>query len=343
MTKITVVGIDLAKAHWQIHAADITGKVLLRKTMTPEKACAYLANLPACFVGMEVCGSSHFWARRFRALGHDVRLIPPQFVRAFVRGNHNDIRDAEAIADATLRSNLRFVPIKEEAHQDLQNLHRIRERHKTNKVALSNQIRGILYEYGVTVRQGDSALRMKLAEIFDQRILSAALLFELEELRDELLVVVAKIARLEKKLESIARSHPICKRLMTIPGVGPLIATAVFAAVVDPKHYKNGRHMSAWLGLVPGHRHTGGPTRKTIMLGITKRGDSYLRTLIIQGARAWIIAAKKQKTRAAQWAIKLVETKGYNKAAVAVANKNVRIMWALLNSEREYNAAKAAA
>ena len=342
MVKITVVGIDLAKAHWQVHAEDSNEKVLLRKAMKPEKAIAYLANLGRCVVGMEVCGSAHYWARRIRELGHDVRLVPPQFVRAYVRGNHNDIRDAEAIAEVVQRRNIRFVPIKEEEHQDLQNLHRIRERIKRNRVALSNQIRGILYEYGISFRQGDASLRKNLAIIFEERRLSSLLLEQLSELREEYLALSDRLTKLDNKLKNISKHHDVCARLESIPGVGPLIATAILASVSRPSAFRNGRHMACWLGLVPGHRHTGGPTKKRVMLGITKRGDRYLRTLLIQGARAWLIAAKRQNTQAAKKALKLVEQKGYNKAAVAVAHRNARVIWALMNSDESYNAAVAA-
>lgn len=342
MNTITAVGIDLAKAHWQIHASDSRGKALLRKTMTPKKAIAYLANLPACVVGMEVCGSAHYWARRIRAQGHDVRLIPPQFVRAFVRGNHNDVRDAEAVAEAATRPNLRFVPIKEEEHQDLQNLHRIRQRLISNRIALSNQIRGFLYEYGVTIRQGDAHLRTKLAQLLEERTLSSMLLEEIVDLRDEFLSLENRVKRITKKLELIAKNHEVCKRLMTIPGIGPMISTAMLAAVSKPSGFKNGRHMACWLGLVPGHRHTGGPTRKTTMLGITKRGDRYLRKLLIQGARAWLISTKRQATPASERGLRLVQQKGFNKAAVIIAHRNAKMIWALLDSEETYNAAKAA-
>lgn len=342
MTSITVVGIDLAKAHWQIHAADSKGKALLRKTMTPKAAMAFIANLSPCVVGMEVCGSAHHWARRFRAEGHDVRLVPPQFVRAFVRGNHNDVRDAEAIAEAAMRPNIRFVPIKEEEHQDLQNLHRIRQRLIDQRIALSNQIRGILYEYGITLRQGDSHLRTALVLILEERRLSSMLLEELQELYDEFLSISERVKRITKKLEKIAEAHEVCKRLMSIPGVGPMISTAILAAVSNPSGFHNGRHMAAWLGLVPAHRHTGGPTRKVVMLGITKRGDNYLRKLLIQGSRAWLIATKRQSTPTSVRAQKLIKEKGFNKAAVIVAHRNAKMIWALLKNNETYNAAKAA-
>ncbi len=341
MNTFTVVGIDLAKAHWQIHANPEKGKPF-RKTMRPEKAMAFLANLQKCIVAMEVCGSSNFWARKIETLGHDVKQIPPQYVRAFVRGNHNDVRDAEAIADAAMRPNIRPVPIKKEWEQDLQNLHRIRERLKGSRIALSNQIRGILYEYGITIRQGNFSLRIKLAELLEKRELSEMLLEELEILRDDFLDLEKKLKRLDKKLEVYAKTNDTCQRLMTIPGVGPMISTAILAGVSDAGGFRNGRHMACWLGLVPGHCHTGGPTRKVIMLGITKRGDRYLRTLLIQGARAWLLASSRQKTKAAEKAQKLLKEKGFNKAAVIIAHRNAKMIWALLTSDERYNAAKAA-
>jgi len=343
MQKVTVIGIDLAKAHFQIHANDVKGKKLFSRALPPEKSSALLANMEPCLIGMEACAGAHYWARKFQAMGHEVKLIPPQYVRAYVIGNHNDMRDAEAIAEAVLSKRIRFVPIKTREHQDLQNLHRIRQRLIDNKVALSNQIRGVLYEYGIKIRQGDKALRTALAELLagDERI-SPMLHEELDALYQEFLSLIERTKDQEKKLESIAKRTDACRRLMTIPGVGPLIATAIIAAVGDIRAFKNGRHFAAWLGLVPGHKHTGGPTKKVVMLGITKRGDRYLRKLIIQGARAWLITAKRHNTKRGAWGRKLLEKKHFNKVAVAVANKNARTIWALLARNEEYEAAKAA-
>jgi transposase len=342
MKKITVVGIDLAKAHFQLHGVDEAGNVLFRKTLTPEKTAVFMANLQQCLVGMEACGGGHFWARKLIAMGHEVRLIPPQHVRALVAGNHNDAGDAEAIAELATSKRLRFVPVKTSEHQDLQNFHRIRQGIISRKVALTNQIRGILYEYGHRIPKGDKSLRVFLADQLGGGTFSAHLQAAMQDLYDELLVICKRVNEQEKILANIARQDERCRRLMTIPGVGPLISTAIIAAVPDVSAFRNGRHFAAWLGLVPGHRHTGGPTRKVIMLGITKRGDRYLRKLVIQGARAWLVMVERYDTKRAKWARKLRDQKGFNKAAVAIANKNARTMWALLATNETYQAAKAA-
>ena len=342
MDKITVLGIDLAKHHFQIHGNNSQGKRVLKKTLSPDKAAALIANLPKCLIGMEACGSAHFWARKFRDYGHEVRLIPPQYVRAFVIGNHNDVNDAEGIAEAVSRKNIRFVPIKEESHQDLQNIHRVRQRLMRNKVALSNQIRGILYEYNIKMAQGDASLRKKLVELLDGNQLSELLKRELQELYEEFVSLIEKIKDKDKYLHELAKADVQCKRLMTIPGVGPMISTACVASVANANEFKNGRSMAAWLGIVPGHHHTGGPKRKVVMKGITKRGDRYLRTLFIQGARAWLSQLHRLKGKRAAWAKKLLDAKGFNKAAVAIANKNIRIACMLLKNSDNYNEALAA-
>lgn len=343
MEKVTTIGIDLAKNHFQLHACNHKGKRLFRKTLTPSKSIELLSNYQKCLIGMEACGSANYWARKIRDLGHTARIIPPQYVRGFVRGNHNDANDAQAICEAVRQPHMRFTPIKESHHQDFQNIHRVRERLKGNKTALSNQIRGILYEYGIRIPKGDASLLKRLCELLDHKVeLSVLLKQEISELREEFLVLRDRLDAKTKMLESLARQDETCTRLMTIPGVGPIIATSIIGAVPNINDFKNGRHFAAWLGLVPGHKHTGGPNKKVVMLGITKRGDKYLRTLIIQGARAWLITAKRYETKQAIWGRKLHDKKGYNKAAVAIANKNARIIWALMKNNESYIAAKAA-
>ena len=343
MKHLNVLGIDIAKHSFQLHGADREGNKVLSKACTPEKAAALIANLPKCLIGMEACGSSHFWARTFRAMSHDVKLIPPQYVRAFVIGNHNDVKDAEGISEAVRRKSIRFVPIKEQSHQDIQNIHRIRQRLIKNRIELSNQIRGILYEYNIKFRQGDTALKKHVIELLDVGSgISDLLRVELQEAYLEFLDLEKRVQTKTLRLERLAKENDECKRLMTIPGVGPMIATATISSVANAKEFHNGRSMSAWLGLVPGHHHTGGPMQKTIMKGITKRGNRYLRTLFIQGARAWLVNLSKYKGKRAEWADRLVKQKGFNKAAVAIANKNVRIACVLLKEKQEYLAAKAA-
>lgn len=341
MKVISVLGIDLAKASWQLHGNDATGKRIFKRSMTPEKALEYLGTLAVCTIGMEACGSAHHFARRLRAMGHTVRLVPPQFVKAFVKGNKSDVTDAEAIAEATSRPNMRFVPIKEVEHQEMQFLHCIRERLTKNRVALSNQIRGILYEHGLTLRKSDKALKATLALITspvsdDEPRLSRRLKLELGLLYEEFREIEERLKKNQEKIEQAAKQNTECQRLMKMPGVGPLIATAMTAAIPDPQVFTRGRDVSAWLGLVPGHTHTGGPTKKTLMLPITKRGDRYLRKLVIQGARTWVKVASTKTDRLSRWVERIHKEKGFNKAAVALANKNARIMWALLASRADY-------
>lgn len=342
MKKISVIGIDLAKAHFQIHANDAKGEKIFSKALTPKKSMALLANTPKCIVGMEACGGAHFYARKIKAMGHDVRIIPPQYVRGLVVGNHNDMKDGEAIAEAALSKRIHFVPIKTPEHQDLQSLHRIRERLIGNKVALTNQIRGLLYEYGIRIAKGDRHIGTAIAEARSDDSISQQFKDELSGLHEEFLGLLERIKTQDKKIENIAKADDTCKRLMGIPGIGPLVSTAVIANMVDPASFKNGRQFAASLGLVPGHRQTGGPTKKVMMLGITKRGDRYLRKLIIQGARGWLISAKKYDKKQNTWARKMMERKHFNNVAVAAANKNARMVWALLAHNEDYSVAKAA-
>jgi transposase len=339
MNRITVLGIDLAKHHFQLHGSESNGKRVLKKTLSPEKATAFIANLAPCVIGMEACGGSHFWARRFRGMGHEVRLIPPQYVRAFVIGNHNDVKDAEAISVAAQRQGIRFVPIKSEEQQSVQFIHRIRQRLVKNKVELTNEVRGVLYECGLKIRQGDKAFREVLANVRSYEQISPRLATELSIAFEEFLELEKQIASKDKLLEEIAKSDDRCRNLMTIPGVGPMTATATVAAVGNAQEFQSGRGMAAWLGIVPGHHHTGGPTRKVVMKGITKRGDRYLRKLFIQGARAWLLHLSHYSCKRAQWAKKLIEKKGFNKTAVALAHKNIRIACILLQRNETYLAA----
>ena len=345
MKDITVIGIDLAKKSFQIHGNDKLGKQRLKKSLTPAKAYELFANLKPCLVGMEACGGAHYAARKIRSLGHQVKIIAPQFVKPFVQGNKNDVSDAEGIAEAVSRPNIRCVPIKETHHQDIQNIHRIRERLIGNRVALTNQIRGILFEYGISTRKGDEPLKKLLVELCSSSLPGATDLLQrqMAEQYNELTEIEEKLALLEKEIKILANGTDACRRLMKIPGVGPLIATAFFANLASAEEFFRGRQMSAWLGLAPGHKQTGGPNGKTVMLPITKRGDRYLRKILVQGARAAVRTCKTKDDPLSKWTAKIYEKKGYNKAAVALANKNARIIWALLISNEEFISTKAAA
>ncbi len=339
--KIHVLGIDIAKLVFHVVGMDHTGQVVLRKRLARRELLRFVATLPPLRIGMEACGSAHYWARRFRAQGHDVRLIAPQFVKAYVKSPKNDTRDAEAICEAVTRPTMRFVPIKQVEQQDLQALHRVRERLVKARTALVNEIRGLLSEYGIVLPQGmrkfrTSVVRQLESEQAKLTPLSTEVFWHLYE---EFLALEQRVAYYHEKLTAMARSHPVCQRVQAIPGIGPLTATAILAAVSDAAHFKNGRQLAAWLGLVPREHSTGGKPR---LLGISKRGDRYLRTLLVHGARATLRWAVLKNDPRSQWVRALIARRGKNRAAVALANKNARIVWALLAHNQEYHAPAAA-
>jgi transposase len=333
--KIRVLGIDIAKLVFHIVGMDDTGHVVLRKRITRGELLHFIATLPPVLIGMEACGSAHYWARRFREQGHEVRLIAPQFVKAYVKSPKNDTRDAEAICEAVTRPTMRFVPIKQLEQQDLQALHRVRERLIKARTALVNEIRGLLSEYGIVLPQGMSKFRTSVVrQLEDERTKLTPLSTEVFwQLYDEFLALEKRVAYYNEKLQALARAHPVCQRVQAIPGIGPLTATALVAAVPDATHFKNGRQFAAWLGLVPREPSTGGRPR---LLGISKRGDVYLRTLFVHGARATLRWVDTKPDDRSQWLKALIARRGKNRAAVALANKNARIVWALLAHNQEY-------
>jgi transposase len=333
--QIRVLGIDIAKLVFHVVGMNDTGHVVLRKRIARSELLHFIATLPQALIGMEACGSAHYWARRFREYGHDVRLIAPQLIKAYVKSPKNDTRDAEAICEAVTRPTMRFVPIKQVEQQDLQALHRVRERLIKARTALVNEIRGLLSEYGIGLPQGMSKFRTLVvhqleAEQAKLTSLSTELFWHLY---DEFLALEQRVAYYNEKLQAMARAHPVCQRVQAIPGIGPLTATAILAAVPDAAHFKNGRQLAAWLGLVPREHSTGGKPR---LLGISKRGDVYLRKLLVHGARAtlrWVDTKHDDRSR---WLKALIARRGKNRAAVALANKNARIVWALLAHDQEY-------
>ena len=328
--KANTVGIDLAKHIFHLVGTDAEGKIIWRKKLSRKALMPFMAQLPPALIGMEACGGAHYWARQFRQQGHDVKLMAPQFVKPYVKSNKNDMRDAEAIAEAVTRPTMRFVPIKEVDQQDIQALHRVRERVMKERNALVNEMRGLLGEYGVVLPKGVAKFRKVLVETLEteQAKLTPMSQEIFHRLFDEFIRLEEQLDYYDAKLKGIATNHPECQRLLSIPGVGLLSATALVAAVSDPSAFKNGRQFAAWLGLVPRQHSTGGQTR---LFGISKRGDSYLRKLLIHGARATLRWAKLKTDRRSQWIRELIERRGMNKAAVAVANKNARIVWALLS------------
>jgi len=335
---IKVVGIDLAKSVFHVHGVNGHGQVAVRKRMTRNKLAAFMAQLPPCLVGMEACGGSNVWARKFVAMGHDVRLISPQFVKPYVKSNKNDMADAAAICEAVSRPNMRFVPIKSVEQQDIQSLHRARSLAVSHRTAQANQMRGLLMEYGIVVAKSVAALRKGIPEILEDADNALTPMFRelLCGFWDEFLRLDTRVARYDAQIKQLSEQSDICKRLMTIPGIGPMVSTALVAAVSDGKAFKSGREMAAWLGLVPRQHSTGGKPR---LLGISKRGDVYLRKLLIHGARAALRWADRKHDRRSRWVSELKERRGQNIAAVALANKSVRTAWVLLTRDEEYRTA----
>jgi transposase len=336
--QLHTVAIDLAKKVFHLVGADTTGKILWRKRLTRYALMPFIAQLPPVLIGIEACGGAHYWARRFREHGHEVKLMAPQFVKPFVKSNKNDMRDAEAIAEAVTRPTMRFVPTKDVAQQDIQALHRVRERLIGERTALVNEVHGLMQEYGIVMPKGVAKFRQAVvgkleAEKDKLTPLSQEMFWKLVE---EFAALEVQLAYYQEKLDALAQTHPECQRLMTIPGIGPLTATALVAAVSDATAFKNGRQFAAWLGLVPRQHTTGGKER---LLGISKRGDTYLRKLLVHGARATIRWVGHKTDRRSQWIRHLLEHRGKNRTAVAVANKNARIVWALLTSHQDYQPA----
>jgi len=321
---VTTIGIDLAKTVFSIHGTDQHGKVVVRKRLNRPKLLAFFAQLPPCLIGMEACSGAHYWAREMTKLGHDARIIAPRFVAPYRKSSKNDDNDAEAICEAVSRPNMRFVPIKTEDQQATLSLHRIRRGLTKERTAQINQIRGLLAEFGLIIPQGRYAARRRVPEILEDAenglpMLARRLLNNINQ----------RILQLDEEILAYEQA----KRLMAIPGIGPQTATALLASAPDPRQFKSGRHFAAWLGLVPRQYSTGGKPR----LGrITKRGDKYLRTLLIHGTRAVIATIDTKEDRLSAWAKELKERRGYKRAAVAMAAKNARIVWALLMNQTEF-------
>ena len=275
--EIKVMGIDLAKNSFHLHGVDENCQPVLRKKLSRKDFAAFIANIPPCLIGMEACGGAHHFARLFEKFGHTVRLMAPQFVKPYVKSNKNDVADAAAICEAVQRPSMRFVPMKTVTQQDIQSVHRIRSQAVANRTALANQIRGLLLEYGLTIAQGIGHVRKAVPGFLEDGENELTPLFRemLHSLYEELVHLDERIDTLENRLKAIADEYEDCQRLLSIPGVGLLSATALFAAVGDITTFKSGRELAAWLGLVPRQHSTGG---KPTLLGISKRGDTYLRT-----------------------------------------------------------------
>jgi len=332
--KITTVGIDLAKNVFQIHAVDERGKTALKKQLKRGQVAELFANLPVCLIGMEACGSAHHWARKLAGFGHTVRLMAPQFVKPYVKTNKNDAADAEAICEAVSRPNMRFVPIKNIEQQSVLALHRVRQSFVKARTAQSNQIRGLLAEFGLVVPVGIANIAKRVPELIEDATneLTGSVRLLIARLMDHLKELDRQVDELEAQIKSWHRASDASCKLEKVPGIGPITASALVATIGDAKNFDGGRQMAAWLGLVPRQHSTGG---KSNLLGMSKRGDTYLRTLLIHGARSVIFRAQ-QKVDKVGWLNELVQRRNKNVAAVALANKNARIIWALLANDREF-------
>jgi transposase len=335
--KITTIGIDLAKNVIQVHGVDERGKTVLKKQFRRDQVASFFANLPPCLIGMEACGSAHHWARKLESFGHTVKLISPQFVKPYVKTNKNDAADAEAICEAVARPNMRFVPIKNAEQQAVLALHRARQGFVKARTAQANQIRGLLGEYGIVIAQGIAHIAKRLPDILEdgENDLPGVFRQLLQRLGDHLKELDRQVGELEGQIRSWHRDNEASKKLATIPGIGPITASALVASIGDAKSFENGRQFAAWIGLVPRQHSSGG---KQVLLGISKRGDTYLRTLLIHGARALIRVAERQADYADSWLARLMGRRNKNVAAVALANKNARTVWALLAHGRDYEA-----
>lgn len=327
--KVSRVGIDLAKQIFQVHGVDAQGRKVCSRRLRRVQVLAYFANLSPCLIGMEACASAHYWARKLTELGHEVRLMAPQFVKAYVKSNKNDANDAEAICEAVGRPNMRFVRIKSVAQQDIQALHRVRTelvRHRTAKV---NQIRGLLNEYGIALSQGVAQVRRALPVLIENVdvALSVDFVLLLSGLREDLVHLDGRVTALDRQIDALARADADARRLLSLRGVGPITATALVAALGDARQFHRGRDASAWVGLVPGQHSSGGKER---LLRISKRGDAYLRTLLVHGARSVVKAAPGKADRLSLWIQSLCARRNKNVAAVALANKTMRMAWALM-------------
>lgn len=329
------IGIDLAKQVFQIHGVDYQDKGVLRKQLRRSQMVAFFSRLPPCLIGLEACSSAHYWARELQKLGHTVKLMAPQFVKPYVKSNKNDANDAEAICEAVSRPTMRFVAVKTIAQQDIQSVHRIRTELVQQRTAKVNQIRGLLAEYGLVAERQVEKLRKALPLLLEdaENGLSFEFRVLLQELQQDLITLNNRVGEMDKKIQLLASSNTTAKRLQQIPGIGPITATALVCAIGDGKQFKRGRDLAAWLGLTPRQHSSGG---KECLLGISKRGDAYLRTLLIHGARAVLKVADKKDDPRSRWLQNLCSRRNKNIAAVALANKNARIVWALLTKETDF-------
>lgn len=337
MKEITLLGIDLAKNVFQLKGLDKHHKEVFKKRVSRGKLEGFVRAIPKCTILMESCGGSNHWGRVFETLGHEVKLISPQHVTPYVGNHKNDEKDTDAILECGTRPRTKFVSVKTLEQQDMQSLLRIRERLVDNRVSLSNQIRGLLLEYGIDIPKGFSALKKKLVELFEVNHgeISGAMKAALRDCYEEFKELSQRIAQYDKQIEAISNEHEYCRLLRTIPGVGPISALALYAAVGNGSQFKNGRMMAAHIGLVPKQCSSG---EKQRLVGLVKKGDSNLKRLLIHGARAVVYHAGKKTDWRSEWINALSSKKHGNVVTTAVANRTARIAWAVLQSGKPYQA-----
>jgi transposase len=334
MGQVVTIGLDIAKSVFQVHGVDAEGAVVIRQKLPRARLLPFFAKLGPCLVGIEACGASHHWARELTRLGHEARLMPPSYVKPYLKRQKNDMADAEAICEAVTRPTMRFVPVKSPDQQGVMVLHRTRLVLTRQRTQLSNAIRGHMAEFGLTAAIGREGLGKLIAVILDgadERVTREARVC-LNMLVDQLRLVNVQILENDRLIRTNARATEVGRRLMEIPGVGPLLASAMVAAVADPAAFKTGRNLAAWIGLVPRQNSSGGKER---LGGITKQGDRYLRQMLVVGALAVVRYAQRNGTRR-PWLVQLLARRTPKVAAVALANKNARMIWAIMTSGERY-------
>ena len=335
---IETLGVDIAKNVFQLHGVSRNGHIVLRRRVMRDELLAAMARIDRCMVVLEACTGAFYWARKFEALGHQVKVISPQYVKPFVRRQKNDGNDAEAICTAARQSHIPFVPKKSVEQQDIQALHRARQRMVNHRTAVVSQIRGLLLDRGFAFAKSITRARRVIPDILaDEHNELAPMAREtIEELYDLFRDLDRRIAFFDKKIDEVFRKNEACQRIAKIKGVGPKTATAVIAAIGNGAEFKNGRHLAAWVGLVPRQFSSGD---RTVLMGISKRGSQHLRSLLVHGARSVVRTAPNKTDPGNQWVNQLRQRRGFNRATVAVANKNVRIIWAVLRTGEPYRAA----
>ncbi len=336
MDKISVIGLDLAKNIFQVHGANAQGKKVFSKKLKRAEVMEFFAMLPPCRVGMEACGGSHEWARRIQTYGHEVKLMAPQYVKAFVQGNKTDARDAAAIAEAAVRDSIPSVVVRSRDAQQIQALHRVREAWMKQRTATANQIRGLLGEFGHALTPGIRHLRKEVILLQEQTRNELGILNTLiDELLSHLNELEERISKVEKQIKQVLHDNAACKLIESIPGVGVLTATAIIGSFGCAENFADGRKFASALGLTPREHSSGG---KQVLLGISKRGNGYVRKLLVHGARAVLKARMNKEACAEDWVVKLAQRRGHNIAVCALAAKNARRIWAMLQTGEFFRA-----